>query len=269
MNAYELKQENRRERLERAAQRATSESDSSFRAAHAAIEGIPFGQPILVGHHSEKGHRRALDRSDRGMRKGIEAAERARELASRAAAVGSGGISSDDPDAAAKLGEKVADLEAKRARMKAINVHWRKHQTFDGLALTDAEQRAIVSNVCYAPGNQVARIPFPSYALTNLGACIRSAKQRHLEMQERARAVEAVEAEGAAPTVETINGATVTADVVENRVLLAFPARLSRDGYKRVRSYGFVWSPTRSAFVRKLNGGALEAAKSLLNQGVS
>ena len=198
------------------------------------------------------------------MRKGVEAAAAARELASRAAAVGTGGISSDDPDAAEKLGETVAELEARRDRMKAINAHWRKHKTFDGLELTDRERGELESHArfSYRP-NDLPLAPYPAYVLSNLGARIRDAKQREARMQQRARVVEALEADGAAPAVETINGATVTTDVVENRVLLAFPARLSRDDYKKVRSFGFVWSPTRRAFVRKLSTNAIWAANHL------
>ena len=59
-----------RERLERRAERREEWADSRERKADAAmdasrqaVEGIPFGQPILVGHHSERSHRKALQRS--------------------------------------------------------------------------------------------------------------------------------------------------------------------------------------------------------------
>ena len=65
---------------------------------------IPFGQPILVGHHSET--------RDRNYRKRIhgqlpeerfDASKKAkRRSAERAASVGKGGISSDDPEAVAE-----------------------------------------------------------------------------------------------------------------------------------------------------------------------
>jgi hypothetical protein len=42
---------------------------------------IPFGQPILVGHHSEKRHRRDLARIDSGMSKGFEEGRKADRLA--------------------------------------------------------------------------------------------------------------------------------------------------------------------------------------------
>lgn len=54
MNPYEAKQEARRERLVIAAGRASAESVERYNAASKMAEVIPFGQPILVGHHSER-----------------------------------------------------------------------------------------------------------------------------------------------------------------------------------------------------------------------
>lgn len=54
------------------ADKARRRSDVAFRSANAAIDGIPPGQPILVGHHSERRHRAALHRHDRRMRRAID-----------------------------------------------------------------------------------------------------------------------------------------------------------------------------------------------------
>lgn len=39
---------------------------------HSLLDGIPAGQPILVGHHSERGHRRTLEKADNAMRRAVE-----------------------------------------------------------------------------------------------------------------------------------------------------------------------------------------------------
>ena len=69
----------RRERLERRAEKRREWAESrsqkaaeSWSAARAATAGIEFGQPILVGHHSERRHRGALKRQDAAMRKASE-----------------------------------------------------------------------------------------------------------------------------------------------------------------------------------------------------
>jgi hypothetical protein len=95
--------------------------------------------------------------------------------------------------------------------------------------------------------------------LTNLGARIREAQRR---AQELARLTERA---AAGPTEAAVNGVAITTDPADNRVTLTFPRRLSREEYKRFRSFGFLWSPTRGGFTRRLtgNGGAESVARML------
>ncbi|WP_299212303.1 DUF3560 domain-containing protein [uncultured Tateyamaria sp.] len=81
MNSYQKKQETRKERLLAAADRQDAKASAAFDAADLREEksGIPFGQPILVGHHSEGRHRRALERAHAAMDRGVEASKRADE----------------------------------------------------------------------------------------------------------------------------------------------------------------------------------------------
>jgi hypothetical protein len=76
----------RADRLEGRAGRATSEAEARYAAARREADLIPPGQPILVGHHSERGHRAALKRIDNNMRRSIEA-DRAATHYERAAKV--------------------------------------------------------------------------------------------------------------------------------------------------------------------------------------
>jgi hypothetical protein len=75
----------RRERLERKLEKrrewaAGRQADAAahFQASHNIFDSIPMRQPILVGHHSERAHRRALERSDNHMHKGCESADMAK-----------------------------------------------------------------------------------------------------------------------------------------------------------------------------------------------
>lgn len=63
---------------------ADGRSKEAFDRAMGAVEGIPFGQPILVGHHSEKRHRAAIAKSDNAMRKSVEESDKASRLANKA-----------------------------------------------------------------------------------------------------------------------------------------------------------------------------------------
>ena len=123
---YNERQEAKRKRLEERAARAEKDSESASAKAARIASFIPMGQPILVGHHSEKRHRRDLERIDNGMRRAFEAQGEAAELRRRAEAVGTGGVSSDDPEAVTKLQAKLADLERQQAWMKQVNAAWRK-----------------------------------------------------------------------------------------------------------------------------------------------
>lgn len=57
---------------------AQQRSNDAFQRSEDAVAGIPFGQPILVGHHSESHHRAALKRSDAAMRKCVQESDKAR-----------------------------------------------------------------------------------------------------------------------------------------------------------------------------------------------
>jgi hypothetical protein len=71
MNSYEQRQVDRRQRLEDAARKANAEAARRLDTAHEIGSHIPFGQPIMVGHHSEKRHRGDIERIDNNMRKGV------------------------------------------------------------------------------------------------------------------------------------------------------------------------------------------------------
>lgn len=54
------------------AQKHKQESQQRYDQFKRELETIPFGQPILVGHHSEKSHRAHLKRLDNQMKKSME-----------------------------------------------------------------------------------------------------------------------------------------------------------------------------------------------------
>ncbi|ONH58356.1 hypothetical protein CcI49_23155 [Frankia sp. CcI49] len=66
------------------AQNAAKRSAAAEAGAREIQKHIPFGQPVLVGHHSEAGHRRVLARIDRGWDKAVEEGRKANHWAGRA-----------------------------------------------------------------------------------------------------------------------------------------------------------------------------------------
>jgi hypothetical protein len=167
-----------------------AEARQRLDAAHQATEHIPLGQPILLGHHSEKAHRAALARSDSNMSKGCEAQSMAEHHKDKAAGLErqlETSVFSDDEDAVEQIEAKIASLEAKRHRMKAINAAHKKFlknpASLDAADLTDEEKAFIRA---YKPTYSWEPHPFPPYSLTNLGANIRRYKQRVEEINRRA-----------------------------------------------------------------------------------
>lgn len=66
------RKESRIERYEGYSENAEARASAASEKAFSILSVIPPGQPILVGHHSERRHRRDLSRSDNAMRKSVE-----------------------------------------------------------------------------------------------------------------------------------------------------------------------------------------------------
>jgi hypothetical protein len=72
------------DRLEDLSTRRAQDGDRAQNAVHAIADGIPFGQPILVGHHSEHHARKDAEKIEKGMRRAVEMWKAAEYWQSRA-----------------------------------------------------------------------------------------------------------------------------------------------------------------------------------------
>lgn len=164
------------ERLNAWAEKREERADAASARFHDLIEhGPPMGEPIKVGHHSEKAHRKHFDRLDAALGQAVEHRKMADQHASTAAGIASQldrSIYSDDPDAIERLEERIASLEAQQERYKAENAAFRK------------EHRTELAKLgLYARGEAV---PHPPYSISNLGADIRRNKARLAEIKKSA-----------------------------------------------------------------------------------
>lgn len=264
MNAYEAKQEARRERIEAAAAKASAESSRAAGSASAIARNIPFGQPILVGHHSEGRHRRDAARIDNGFRKAHELEQKAERLQRKADAVGTAGVSSDDPEAVEKLKEKLASLEAKRDMMKTTNKAYRVGG-WDavGEALgwsAEAVERMKAKSIAV---KMTSSSVFEAFELTNLGANIRNVKKRIEGLAAKSK-------EG--PVADVVfEGFRVIENMDINRVQLVFDGRPGKETRALLKRSCFRWAPSEGAWQRQLNNaGRYEAgyvAKAIVEAG--
>lgn len=257
---YQERKEARIDRMEERAAHAQAESTAASHAAHEIMRLIPPGQPILVGHHSERHHRRDLDKIDRNMRKSIEAGEKAAYYASRAAnAASNHAISSDDPDAVEKLEAKLAKLQAQQERDKAMNAWYRKRKTMNGFPDMDDERAAKIDAALAeqdaSPYSSGKHSPVPAYVLSNRNGEIKRIKDRLAQL----RKVDEMEH----TEIEFDGGMIITNEDV-NRVQILFDEKPDDTTRSKLKSNGFRWSRTEGAWQTQRTPQSLHRACYLL-----
>ncbi len=246
---YEQKKQDKIDRLENRASAAQASATSLHNRAEQMASVIPFGQPILVGHHSEGRDRRYRGRITNTFEKAFEEQGNAEYYARRARTVAENdAIFSDDPSATEKLEAKITRLQQQQEIMKASNKAIRAgdDEELKNLGFSD-ERIAQLKKPDFC-----GRIGFADYQLTNNSANIRRLKQR-LEKVAQTQAAPDAQAEGTNARFEDCPS--------ENRVRLFFPGKPSEEIRTRLKSSGFRWSPTIGAWQAFRNWHSIETAK--------
>lgn len=174
MSTYRDRREAKADRLRECADKREAKSQAAHERVDQIADMIPFGQPILVGHHSEGRARRDADRINTGMRQAIDHQNKADDFRRRADGIDSQldrSIYSDDEDAVDRLRERIGELEAKRDQIKTANAAYRKEHKADLAELTAYGRDQIM--------------PYPGYVLTNLSGNINRNKKRLAELEGR------------------------------------------------------------------------------------
>lgn len=273
MSAYEEKRQRRIERLKGRAARLKGQATATHDRAHKMADIIPLGQPILVGHHSERRDRNYRDKIHRTFGRAFELHEKAKEAEARAhAAETNDAISSDDPEAVTKLRDKLAELERTQALHKAINKivlplapprrgeqgkpGWPERAIERLLAAGLVEKRETAEKL--TKPDFAGRYGIPDYDLKNRNAEIRRVKQR-IELLTKA---------AAAPVHEpvTIGDATVSEDRELNRVQIRFPGKPEAQIRKELKGTGLRWAPSEDAWQRQAGPGVWEYALRLVRR---
>lgn len=262
MNEFQAKREAKRERLEMRAERLAREADASFGMARKIGDMIPLGQPVLVDHYSAKGHRRDIAKIDNAMRKGCDLQKAAQEAANRADSVGTGGISSDDPEAIAQLREKLAKCEELQETVKRVNALVRKGVKAHG-ADHDAVYAFLIANgisekLAKGSSDPVQGVRgIPGYVTTNNGAEMRRIKSRISKLESIAK-LETKEI-----TVGTVR---IVQNIEANRMQLFFPGKPDAETIKDLKSSGFRWAPSERAWQRHISNGASYEGKRIARE---
>ena len=254
----EEKKQARVERYEQLAAKAKQESNSLYEQSKKMSDAIPFGQPILVGHHSERADRRYRGRMWDKMEKSVKADEKAAYYERKAAAAeNNDNIYLEDEDAVKRLTEKIESLKRGQEMMKATNKICRDKKLSNESKIDElvklgfSEEQA---NEIMTP-DYMGRIGFASFSLTNNNANI-----RRLEQQLK-RAIQLRETE----TTETeINGVRVVMNTEENRLQLFFPGKPDEEMRSRLKQNAFRWCPSNGCWQSYLKSWQVNRAKEIL-----
>lgn len=168
--------------------------------------------------------------------------------------VGTGGISSDDPQAVEKLEAKLATLEKHQEMMKAANAAIRMKDPAKG----DAK----LAELGYTPEDIAklrapdfcGRIGYPAYELQNNNANIRRIRGRIAELKKRTEST---------PEGWEFDGGRVVVNTAENRLQIIFDGKPDADIRTELKGEGFRWAPSQGAWQRQLTDNAMRAARRL------
>ena len=245
MNDYEERKQARIDRLHEKAEKARAESHSLYKQSTDMASAIPFGQPV---HGAAD--RRYRDKIGKKMDQSIAASDKADYYERRAeAAENNTAISSDDPEALAKLKEKLESLQISQTRMKQINAYYKKNGTCRGFhGLSDELADKLVEDMRHHPWD---KRPFAAYALANNNQNINTVKKRIAQLTE---------AKELGYQGWEFDGGKVVANADMNRLQIFFDEIPDEEVRRELKGRGFKWAQSVGAWQRQLTDNAIYAA---------
>lgn len=114
------------------------DSESASDAVSAITEHIPLGQPILVGHHSEKHARRDAAKIERGMARAVKMWETAEYWKRRAAGALANAEYKERPEVRARRIKRIEKDQRRENKERALAVKFLELWSRDGLTLERA-----------------------------------------------------------------------------------------------------------------------------------
>ncbi len=242
----------RAERYAERAEKAREEANRLYSEGSRMASIIPMGQPILVGHYSEKRDRAYRGRIDDKFRKASETERKADDLEYKArAAANNTAIYAGDPDAMQAIDAKIAKMKSDREMMKKCNALIRKG---DRAGLLEIVKTPAKVEELFTP-DFCGRIGFPDFELRNLGANIRRLEKRRAEL---------VTLKATGKTERMVGEVRVVEDPDIARIQLFYPGKPDQATRDNLKRWGFRWAPSEGAWQRNLNNAGRYAAKRVL-----
>ena len=159
-------------------------------------------------------------------------------------------IRSGDADALERLQEKATALKAEQEHMKTANKILRAHKKSPPdvvvAALVAAGMSEVVAQKVIEPG-VLGNQGYARFELTNNLANIKRVEQRIAEVQ-RLRTKQVEVAQVSEESLPGPTGIRVELAPAENRVRIHFPGKPDADTISKLKSGGFRWAPSQSAW---------------------
>lgn len=249
MSRFEEKRESRKERYEKLAEKnaVIAKTNSISNIYSEKNSGIPMGQPILIGHHSEKRHRRQLERMEAKVNKGFEASDKADHYKDKADHIDNDkNIYADDPEAITKCKEKIALLEKNQNLMKSANKIIRRKKGTIEEKVTELTQLGFTNQaarVLFKPGH-CCQNGYASFKLTNNNANLKRYKDKLAGLQRVQENQNIYDFK--VGDIEVLND--------DGQLQVHFPGKPNEDIRAKLKGYGIAlkWSRYSTAWVRKI-----------------
>ena len=176
-------------------------------------------------------------------------------------AIGTGAVDLTDPDARQLLTQQLRQQEELLKTCKEANAYYRKHKTLSGCPGISESLTAHLQDSSYFPGGsplQVNGKPFPDYELASVRNKIKRLQARLEELEKLQSA-----AKNPADSI-SFDGGEIIQNAELNRLQIIFDDIPDPALRQSLKSHGFRWSPSNSAWQRQLTANALHDAKKLL-----
>lgn len=250
---YSSKRATRIDRLTASVASKAHAAESTLASAREEASHRPLGEPIHVGHHSEKRDRAFLARLDGMFSKGFRLLKEAKDADTRARSVlASTAISSDDPDAIEALKLKIAEAETELAILSlARDILAKMPVDEHATALTEIGMEPALARRVMEKSPNNDRCAIPAYVFADRRNNLKRIRDR----------VASLELQAVRVTREpmTIGDITITDNREDNRIQLdpgGPRARFSHRVFAFLKANGF--KATRAGLMQRMPGTSFD-----------
>lgn len=252
---YHIKKQQRLERYQQLTEKHQEQAYQRFNSRNSKQLIDMAGEPVKIGHHSERRHRNLIKRADKDMFLGVEHTRKAEHFQRKMKSLQNNqSIHSDDPEAIQKLRKKLEKMKEFHRSMKFINQEYKRCKgDIDQMQVSDKIKQQLKRAKQDCPSESFK--PIPSWQLQNNNARIKNTQKRLEELEKLANQETINETYG---SIQIIDNADI------NRIQISFPGKPSLEIRKKLKQRGFRWAPSQKAWQRHRSNEAFHYARQIV-----